>query len=63
MSGQRMMTALSRRIPITLLCDLADPVGPHSRAIYGMEGANGRAYPYGLEAADDEETVAPGVSG
>jgi hypothetical protein len=63
MSGQRMMTALSRRIPITLLCDLADPVGPHSRAIYGMERAHERAYPYGLEDAGEEQAVAPAVSG
>ncbi len=62
MSGQRVMTALRRRIPITLLCDLADPIGPHSRAIYGMERDNERRYAYGIEDADEEGTVAPAVS-
>ncbi len=57
MSGQRVMTALSRRIPITLLCDLADPIGPHSSAIYDNE----RRYLFELEDAD-EDTVAPAVS-
>ena len=33
----RVMTALRRGIPITLLCDLADPAGPASRHIYGAE--------------------------
>jgi hypothetical protein len=43
LAGDRVMTALSRRIPITLLCDLAEPDGPHSRTIYGSEGRTGAA--------------------
>jgi hypothetical protein len=31
------MTALHRGIPLTLLCDLADPEGPASHSIYRAE--------------------------
>jgi hypothetical protein len=34
------MTALSRGIPITLLCDLAESAGPASRSIYCAEQAD-----------------------
>jgi len=32
-----MMTALARRVPLTLLMDLADPTGPDSRRILAAE--------------------------
>ena len=41
----RVMTALRRRIPITLLCDLADPEGPASRHIYDIEAARAGTRP------------------
>jgi len=34
------MTALARRVPITLLMDLADPAGPDSRNIPSTEIAD-----------------------
>ena len=39
----RVMTALHRGIPLTLLCDLADPEGPASHSIYRTEGQVGAA--------------------
>jgi hypothetical protein len=39
----RVMTALHRGIPLTLLCDLADPEGPASHSIYRTEGRVGAA--------------------
>jgi hypothetical protein len=34
------MTALARRVPLTLLLDLAEPTGPDSRAVLATETAD-----------------------
>ena len=52
-----MMTALGRRIPLTLLCDLVDPAGPHSQQIYGIERAD--AWARALFCSEDEELASP----
>ncbi len=41
--ADRVMAALSRHVPLTLLCDLADPVGPASSGIYVAELRDGVA--------------------
>lgn len=37
---QRVMTALSRRVPLTLVVDLLDGDGPDSRRIFSRERAD-----------------------
>ena len=37
---ERVMTALARGIPLTLLVDLADPAGPDSRHVLSTEVAD-----------------------
>ncbi|MDP9394096.1 MAG: hypothetical protein M3Q27_07500 [Actinomycetota bacterium] len=37
MTPHPVMGALSRGVPITLLCDLFDPRGPRSQDIYAVE--------------------------
>ena len=57
MIGDNVMAALGRRIPLTLLCDLVDPAGPHSRQIYGIESAD--AWARALFCAEDDELPTP----
>jgi len=50
----RVMTALHRGIPLTLLCDLADPEGPASHSIYRTEwqAGAGRSVPAPVDAVE-----------
>lgn len=52
------MSALARRVPLTLLMDLADPVGPDSRQVLATETADlswlrDLAFPPASEAPQD----------
>lgn len=38
--SERVLRALARGIPLTLLADLADPAGPDSRHVYATETAD-----------------------
>jgi len=50
MTTSPVLTMLAHRVPLTLLLDLADPVGPDSAAINAVERPPGD--PIWLEAAD-----------
>jgi hypothetical protein len=59
------MTALARRVPLTLLMDLADPAGPDSRDIGATEVADltwlrDLAFP-GSRTATNTDTEPPEV--
>lgn len=50
MTTSPVMSMLARRVPLTLLLDLADPAGPDSQAINSVERPPGDVI--WLEAAD-----------
>jgi hypothetical protein len=57
----RVMTALHRGIPLTLLCDLADPEGPASHSIYRTEWQVGAAQAVRPRAASTPATCTSGM--
>ncbi len=59
----RVMTALHRGIPLTLLCDLADPDGPASHSIYRTEWQVGAASAITAVTAPTAPTAACCASG